>query len=644
MMRPDIRVSIRSSLCPGFDGAMFGATGRYEILEGEVIAQLDPRHPGNSAIVNIARAPCNERGLIDCRFDFKLVRPADPSRGNGWLFYDVPNRGGPAAPRYLNGHWDIGKFRTAADAGSGFLMREGYTLLWAGWQGDLPAGDGVLRADLPVAMDSAAPLAGLTAEEFIDEGAGDTFVATLGYPAATLDPAAATLSVRERERDPRVTPPGLAWRFLDARRIEITRPADAAFDKGAIYEFVYNARGPAVGGLAFAMLRDFISWIRHEPKDAAGMPNPLWHNGMQTCPHALMFGSSQSGRFARDFLYQGFNQDLAGRRVFDAVAPMICGSRKTALQVPFSRPGRFQRQHEDHAFPGDQFPFTYTPVRDPHTGTTDDILARCRVTGTVPKIMHFESDSEYWTARASLLTTDCEGRDLALPDNVRIYVGPGLRHASINPGDDDRAAYPMNEVCVGLIVRPLMGALRRWVEEDIEPPPSAYPRVSDGTLAPLDQALRRFPAIAGVRVPAVYNELRRMDHREIPPVEGAAYPVMLPVVDEDGNARAGILHPLIAAPLATFTGWNLRRPGYAEGELAGTLGSVFHFARTLVERKASGDPRPSMEERYGGPGGYRQALETACEQLVRRGYLHPGDRDRLLLAASRGEDLMSVLA
>ncbi|MFM9968750.1 MAG: alpha/beta hydrolase domain-containing protein [Burkholderiales bacterium] len=613
------------------------------MIEGEASGDLDPLHPLNRDITNIALAPRNERGLVDYRFDFNLARPIDAARGNGWLFYDVPNRGGPAAPRYLNGHWDIGKFRSSADAGNGFLLREGYTLLWAGWQCDLPAGDGVLRAEFPIAMENGAPLTGRTSEEFIDEGGDKTFIASLGFSAATLDPNAASLTVRERERDARCVPPGLAWRYLDDRRIEITRPDDDAFDKGAIYEFIYTAKGAVIGGMAFAALRDFIAWMRFSREDESGNPNPLFANGVNTCRRALMFGSSQSGRFARDFLYQGFNQDLSGRQVFDAVVPMICGSRKTALQIPFSRPGRFQRQHEDHCFPGDQFPFTYAPVTDPLSGATDDILARCRASGSVPKIMHIESDSEYWTARASLLSTDCEGRDLALPENVRFYVGPGLRHASINVGDDNRAVNAVNEVCIGLIVRPLIRALRRWVEEGIEPPPSRYPKVEDGTLAPLTEALRRFPAIPRVATPTAFNELRLMDHRSIPPDEGALYPVMLPVVDEDGNAVAGIRHPLIAATWATFTGWNLRASGYAAGELAGTLGSMFVLARSKADRERCGDPRASIEERYGDWSGYVVALRAACEGLISEGYLLREDAERLLDAAKRDGNLLAVL-
>jgi hypothetical protein len=629
---------------PAFDGLSFDQAGCYELLEGRAFGELDPLHQCNQGIVNLRHAPRNVRGYVEYQIDFKLARPVDARRGNGWIFYDVPNRGGPAAPRYLNGGWDIGRFRTAKDAGSGFLMREGYTLLWSGWQCDLPPGDGVLRADFPVAMENGQPSTGRTAEEFIDEGAQRTFTAELGFAAASLDPGDATLTVRERQRDARSVPKGLAWRYLDDRRVEVTRPDDPAIDRGAIYEFVYTAKAPVVGGMAFAALRDFIAWMRHAATDEEGNANPLLDGGTHTCPRALMFGSSQSGRFARDFLYQGFNQDLEGRQVFDAVAPMICGSRKTALQVPFSRPGRFQRQHEDHCFPGDQFPFTYMPVSDPLSGATDDILARCRATDTVPKIMHFESDSEYWTARASLLSTDCEGRDLPLPENVRLYVGPGLRHASINAGDADRAVNPLNEVCIGLMVRPLMAALRRWVEEGIEPPPSRYPRLSDGTLAPIEVALRRFPAIPGVATPKVFNELRLMDHNSIPPREGPHYPVFVPVVDDDGNAIGGILHPLIAAPLATFTGWNLRAPGYAAGELAGTLGSCFMLEKTRAARERSGDPRLSIEDRYGDWNGYVNALRDACDKLMREGYLLEEDRQRLLDAASGGKDLIAVLA
>src|SRR5690606_21404782 len=183
----------------------------------------------------------------------------------------------------------------------------------------------------------------------------------------------------------------------------IERPA--GFEGGAIYEFIYEARDPIVMGLGFAAMRDAISFLRYETADRDGTPNPLLVEG-RLPTWAISLGISQSGRTLRDMLYQGFNADLEGRIVFDGMHPDIAGSRKTFTNYPFSQPGRWQRQHEDHLFPGDQFPFTYGILTDPLSGRTDGILARCLETDTCPKIVHTDGEAELWQARASLVVTD----------------------------------------------------------------------------------------------------------------------------------------------------------------------------------------------------------------------------------------------
>ena len=188
-------------------------SGAYERLHGTAFCELDPAHPLNAGIVNLDKAPRNARGNVEYQSEFRILKPVDLARGNGWLVYDVPNRGNqPIMPR-LNGAPEGGH---PADAGNGFLMRRGFTLVWSGWQGDVPAGNDRLTARFPI-IDGVT---GMVREEFIAEATGllgdtniqevseDRFIGTLVYPVA--DPAGATLTVREREADPRVTPPGSA--------------------------------------------------------------------------------------------------------------------------------------------------------------------------------------------------------------------------------------------------------------------------------------------------------------------------------------------------------------------------------------------------------------------------------------------------
>ena len=238
------------------------------------------------------------------------------------------------------------------------------------------------------------------------------------------------LSVRRTQDGKRERPDDLDWRYVDEREIEITRPA--GFDGGAIYEFIYEAKDPIVMGLGFAAMRDAVSFLRYEPADRAGNPNPVAVDG-ELARTATSLGISQSGRMLRDLVYQGFNEDVAGRVVFDGIHPNIAGSRKTFTNYQFGQPGRWQKQHEDHVYPGDQFPFTYATLTDPLTGRTDGLLERCRASDTCPKVVHSDGEAELWQARASLVVTDPAGGHIELPENVRVYLLAGTQHGG-GPG------------------------------------------------------------------------------------------------------------------------------------------------------------------------------------------------------------------
>ena len=640
---------------PAFGGVAFGPTGPYEQISGWAVCDVDPAHPLNGGIVNLDRAPRNAAGRVEYRAEFCLLKPADLARGNGWLFYEVLNRGNKLAMGRVNNAKPSLQPNRLEDPGNGFLMRQGHCILWSAWQGDVTAGADRMRAEFPVARDAADPITGITRDEIIADAPGSVrdefitevsptnFIATLSYPAASLDPAQASLTVRQLERDPRATPPGLAWRFLDDRRIEVQRPTEGSYDRGAIFDFVYRARDPSVMGLAFASIRDIVSFLRHQPADDAGTPNPLMPGGKPAIRRALGFGISQSGRVVRDLIHQGFNQDLDGRPVFEAVVPVVAGSRRTFVNHAFAQPGRYPRQHEDHNYPDDQFPFSYPTIDDPISGKRDGILARATAAGVVPKVMHIDTDSEIWSARASLVVTDCEGNDLQMPENVRVYLGCGLPHGAANPPDGGVIANPGNPISFGSMARALLVAMVRWVETGATPPASRFPSRRDGTLLPHAEAAAQFPLIPGAPFPRVFNELRLLDHSSVPPVEGALYPVFIAAVDADGNGTGGVRHPLLLAPVATHTGWNLRAAGYGEGELYSILGSMLPFAATAAERRRSGDPRPSLEERYGSREDWVRRLSAATAGLVADGLLLPEDAATLLAAADGSWEVFTTI-
>ena len=635
------RIEVTERETPVFGGAEFGAVGPYERLHGTVFGELDPTHPLNVGIINLDRAARNAHGNVESQSDFRILKPLDLARGNGCMVYDVPNRGNqPIMPR-LNGAPDGGH---PQHPGNGFLMRLGFTVVWSGWQGDVPPGADRLTARFP----TIPGITGMVREEFIAEATGllgdsniqelseERFVGTLVYPVA--DPASATLTMRQREADPRVTPPGLAWRLIDDRHVEITRPTAAGFDRGAIYEFIYRARDPIVMGIGFAAIRDFVSFLRHATKD-----NPLAPQEGLRIRHALGFGISQSGRVLRDLVHLGFNQDLAGRQVFDGILPVVAGSRRTCVNWQFAQACRYSRQHEDHSFGDDQFAFSYPTLRDPISGRSGGILQRARDADVCPKVLHLDTESDFWQARSSLIVTDTSGADIAMPEEVRVFTVSGVPHAAFRPLTKPVMQLPGNRLGYGAFMRALLVALFEWVERGTAPPDSRFPSRAAGTLVPLAEAREAFPRLPNVNFPTALNELRLRDYSVEPPTESTAYPVFVQSTDADGNALGGIRHPLLAAPLATHAGWSLRASGYGEGELFTVQGSMIPFAETEAERHRAGDPRPSLEIRYASRDAWAARLAEATDRLVAERLMLTEDGDRLLAAARESWDVYQAL-
>ena len=613
-----LRLDIQEVVSPAFDGRGFGTTGTYDRIAARAVIGLDPADPHNAGIADIAMAPRNPDGLVEATSDVVILRPTDPTRGNGVLLYDVVNRGRKLGMNALNDAPVGNAVRRDADAGNGFLMRAGYTVVWSGWQHDVAPGGDSLALQAPV----LPGVTGTSREEFIWDNAANPAGWTLTYPVA--EPLQATLTIRNKEGDERQTPSDLAFRMADPRRIEVSRPE--GFDAGAIYEFIYTARDPVVGGMAFAAVRDLVAHLRHDG-------GPLARGGAPEASHAYALGISQSGRFLKDLLYQGFNEDEAGQPVFDAMLPFISGARRSFTNARWSQPGRFSRQHEDHTFPGDGFPFTYGVTMDALTSATDGLLARCEASHTCPAIMQVDTDSEAYQARAALIVTDTRGYHLDLPPNVRAYMLAGFPHSTA-PGQVSRpeAACVMrsNPLHPGPALRALLTNLDAWAREEQRPPTSRYPMLGQGTL--VEPGPDAVPHLPGVPYAGVVNRLASMDRNRHPPVPGHPYPMFVPRTDGDGHAIAGIRMPEVEAPMATYTGWNLRRAGYGEGDLCGLSGGAVPLPATAT----AGDPRLPLSLRYPHPDSYPMAVRRAAERLVAERLMLREDADAAVEAARAG--------
>jgi hypothetical protein len=282
-------------------------------------------------------------------------------------------------------------------------------------------------------------------------------------------------------------------------------------------------------------------------------------------------------------------------------------------------------------------------LSDPISGRSGGILQRARDAGVCPKVLHLDSESDFWQARSSLIATGTSGADIAMPDEVRVYIVSGVPHAPFRPLQKPVMQLPGNRLGYGAFMRSLLVALFEWVDSGITPPDSRFPSLAAGTLVPLGEIRRMFPRLPGVNVPAVLNELRLRDHSHEPPIESTLYPVLVQSTDADGNALGGIRHPLLAAPLATHTGWSLRAKGYGEGELFTIQGSMIPFAQTEAERRRADDPRPSREARYASRDAWAARLAEATQRLVAERLLLAEDGDRLTAAARESWDVYQAL-
>jgi hypothetical protein len=595
---------------PAFEGRAFGAVGTYDRIIARATVAVSPDDPHNTIIVDLDRAPRNAQGLVEAITDVEILRPTNAANGNRRLFYEVLNRGGKLGFALFNDNPAVvNDLVKASDAGNGFLMNRGYTVVWSGWQGDVVPGAGRMTFSPPVVPD----VTGQTREEFVFDQMDNPAKATLSYPAADLDPAHTKLSVRQRETDPRSTPPGLQAKFDSPTTISITRPE--GFDAGAIYEFIYTAKDPKVMGLGFAATRDIVSFLRNETADAAGNANPV----AGRIDRAIGFGLSQSGRYLQDYLYLGFNADEAGRTVFEGLMPHISGGYR------FSQLGRSPYQHADMLYPGADFPFTYPVTTDALTGKTDGFLARCIAAGNCPKIVKSDSEIEFYQQRASLVVTDTQGNALDMPDNVRLFFLSNLQHfalANAKPELVKTCAFPTNPLNAGPPVRALLAALDSWISNGTLPPASRYPSRKDDTLVTPEIEAANYPHIPGFAYTSRMARPSLIRADEMPPTKAAYYPVFVPKTDADGRDFAGLHLPTLEAPEATHTGWNVRKAGFSESELCENNGSMIPLAATRAEREKGGDTRLSMAERYPHQGDRAAAIAKAAQQLV---------QDRLLL-------------
>ncbi len=659
------RVVIEKIESPTFAGQSFGAAGSYEKLTGRVFGEVDPVAPENVGIVNLDKAPRTAAGRVAYSADLYILKPVDLTKGNRKMFYGVLNRGNKIDLVLMNNAPQGARTNaptTGADLGNGFLLHQGYTLVWSGWQVRGKAGaqccvdakPPVMGAELPLPLNANPPIVGNVRDLFVGQqqtNAPDHTTATLSYPTASLDPEAIRVTVRAKvdKEPPQPIPVCKAdtkvfrcWRLVDEQTVSIT----PQFESGLLYEFVYPGKNPAVLGLGFAITRDVVSFLRYGSTDEQNTPNPLRlserEGGIQK---VLALGISQAGRYLQEHIHHGFNQDEKKRMVFDGVLIDIAGAGKTFTNFAFGQPGRTRGSHQDADFPENWFPFAYGSQTDPLTGKQDGILRNGSGKvgdGFDPLVMVTNTATEYWRKGASLLHTDTAGNDVPIPEQVRLYFFASTQHFPIFPqittslGErlpPGPCQQPQNPAFRGPVMRALLSALDQWVTSGMLPPDNLVPTRKDGTLVSAEESVAAFPKIPGVTHISQPTPTFALYGSVAVKTAQTRYTTLVPKPNGSGNDLGGIQVPDVAVPLGTHTGWAVRAD--VPDAMCGNLGQFIPFAYSKTPRNQARDPRPSLLERYPKKTGYLKQIKQVVTNLQTQRLLLPEDAALYLAEAEQ---------
>jgi hypothetical protein len=623
---------VASAEVVGIDIQRRDDAGTHERLIGRVHFAIDPALPANRDIADLDLASTNNRGLVEFAADVLFFRPKQAARARGTVFLEIVNRGRDQSLAIMSGAEQRDLSPESWNLGDRFLLEQGFTVAFLGWQFDVQPSQG-LTFQTPNAL-----VEGVVRESYIQSSRGNQSADfALAYCASGPRRNSATLTFRTRMDQPPRPLPRDAWQFAaDGCSVHLEPGAAgiSGLDVG-LYEVVYQAKVSPVAGLGLAAVRDFASYLKHGKPGAPLRDAPL--------PTIIGYGYSQSARFLREFVRDGFNADERGRRAFDGLMIASAGAGGGSFNHRFAMPGQAGNSVLSVLRPVDLPPFT-----------DDGLLARARAARVLPKIFYTFTSTEYWARAGSLTHTSDDGHrinDAPLADNSRLYFLAGTPHAAGSlPLIRDRTfQHFMNFAQQRWTERALLLDLDEWVRRDIEPPASQYPSISKGQLVALEDV--HFPAAPSFPFASYMPKVWRMDYgsryaatrviTKEPPQLGAAYRVLVPQVDADGNDVSGIRLPELAVPLGTYTGWNAIVPqlgglGLKDlGYLSGLIGGFEPFALTKEQRERSGDARLSIAERYTGRQDYLDRVKQAVEDLVRQRFMRGEDVRAVLLEADK---------
>ena len=670
------------------------ADANYQTITGRAFGELDPNDAKNALITDIALAPRNANGRVEYIATFYIVKPIEMSQASGLMWHDVPNRGGRITiTADLRAFRDIGLSsgwqgdNAGATTVSATAANPGPVTPSTNEWVKVPVLNGVTGRMLGRIINRSG-----TNQPLNVMGNPIPY-----FPADSADNTGAVLKTILKETiDGQVTVgatvPNSTWKFCYGSSATFAAPGApttlpvrvcldgsvATFDPAKLYQLEYTVKNPYVLGAGTAAFRDVGAFFKYETADDFGTLNPL--AGAVT--KAIIRGSSQSGNFTRHFIHMGMNQDEAGRIVHEGAWPLIAG-RRVANNSRWGMPDGVLELYQM----GSEGPQWWHKFPDrtralPPAG----ILERCELTQTCPKIIETFGGAEVFALKmtTSWVGTDPKN-DIPLPDNVRRYYLPSSTHGGgsgvttenppsvatvpVNcPGNNwGRGMLRANPVPAAGMVNRMRVALRDWLLTDTPPPPSVWPTMrgpkGERNLVEPTKAAMGFPSGVPGIPDAIFQPANFVfpvfdydwgpdyDHSEasgtptaLPRIK-SAIKMMVPRVDKDGNEMGGIPTVQRDAPLGTYLGWNITAgPGdvgfntaapqpFHAGQVCNYVGGMVPFFRTKAQRLAAGDPRLSLEERYGDHAGYVAAVTAAANNAFNLGYLLAADRDALIAQA-----------
>ncbi len=626
------------------NGHKFGSRGSYEYLSGSLTFGIDPKNKMNRNLCDLDLAPLNSKGLVEAKTNFKVLQPSDPKKRNGLAIVEVSNRGGIALMRYYN-LATTGQVRpnVPADYGNEYLMREGYTLIWIGWEWDIPDGQNLLRLEVPILKNiDGNAVTGLVRSDWVI----DQTISTLGvghrnmipYPVSSFDSPKNVLTYRNSLSGSKIKIPKSSWSFAgssieSSQRGTLNITLSEGFQSGSIYELVYEAKDPVLSGYGLAAIRDIAAFVKYDP----ACPFPV--------KKTIAQGISQTGRFLRHFLYEGFNVDESGRIAYDGMMVLMAGAGRGSFNHRFAQPSRDAHRYSSFDYPTDLYPFASTVVYD----TTLQKKESIRPYQDTAKIFYINSGYEYWSRGASLIHTDfTTQKDLKLPRYERYFHLASAQHYNENIPDSSRriasaySFYKGNPIYTLPYFKALLLQLKEWVLDHRLPSDHQIPMIADSTLVIIQKF--KFPYIPGLdlpRSPYIPNRLYmgpRWQNAKIidqePPVAADPYLIMIPAVDPYGNERSGIKPIELCVPLATYTPWSLRFGLAHPGEMDDFRGLFIPLPEDAIQRTTR-DMRPAFNGLYKNKDEYLSKIEFELGKLVAQRFLLVDDVPALKTRSSQ---------